>query len=121
MHEFLSSNRTNAFETLRNASLMRQTYWDRDHKISLEYRGLELGGEAGEAQNKLKKLVREALKLRGSRSSVAEVAEELADVIIVVDLIAGMLNIDLWPEVVSKFNKTSQENDLPVRIISGEV
>ncbi len=121
MHEFLSSNRTNVFETLRNASLMRQSFWDPDKKISLEYRGLELGGESGEAQNKLKKLAREAMGLRGSRSSRAEVAEELADVIIVADLIAGMLNIDLWSEVVKKFNKTSQENDLPVRITSGEV
>src|SRR6266852_2876118 len=69
--------------------------------------GNELAGETGEACNVIKKLERERLRLRGSRATVAQLAEELADVVIVVDLIASRLNIDLSYAIEQKFNATS--------------
>lgn len=103
---------------LQQANAERQREWDRDNKITLAYRGNELAGEVGEACNVLKKLERERLGIRGSRDTVEHAAEELADVIICVGLVANALNIDLWPAVVAKFNKTSEANGLETRLTS---
>lgn len=84
-----------SFDTLRAANAKRQKEWDRDNQITLSYRGTELGGEAGEALNVIKKLERERLGIKGSRASVDDLAEELADVIICCDLIALATGIDL--------------------------
>jgi len=97
---------------LRKANIWRDQEWDPEMKITLLFRGNELAGEAGEACNKIKKLERERLGLPGSRCKVAELAEELADVIICADLIAMELNIDLSKAVIKKFNKTSDEHSL---------
>jgi NTP pyrophosphatase (non-canonical NTP hydrolase) len=102
--------------TLRIANNARQTEWDRDNRITLEYRGNEFAGEAGEACNVIKKLARERLGIRGSRDTSEHLAEELADVIICADLIAGMLDIDLGKAVIAKFNKTSEANGLVTRM-----
>lgn len=102
------------FDQLREANIERNKEWDPDGRISLSFRGNELAGEVGEACNIVKKLDRELLGLRGSRSTPEKLAEELADIIIGVDLIAMQLNIDLWPAVVKKFNQTSIDNNLSV-------
>ncbi|OYX70608.1 MAG: hypothetical protein B7Y81_11190 [Caulobacter sp. 32-67-35] len=81
------------YPTLRAANLARQAEWDTDGQITLSYRGNELAGEVGEACNLIKKLERERMGIAGSRASVAELAEELADVIICADLIAMQLGI----------------------------
>jgi NTP pyrophosphatase (non-canonical NTP hydrolase) len=104
------------FETLRKANKTRQREWDVDSVISLEYRGNELAGEAGEACNVIKKLVRERLGIKGSRATPEQLAEELADVIICVDLVAMHAGIDLGLAVVSKFNATSEKVGLATRI-----
>ena len=102
--------------TLRAANLARQAEWDVDGQITLSYRGNELAGEVGEACNIIKKLERERLGIRGSRASLAELAEELADVIICADLIAMQLGIDLDRAVAQKFNKTSEKVGLRTRM-----
>jgi NTP pyrophosphatase (non-canonical NTP hydrolase) len=104
------------FAKLRQANEVRQREWDRDDKLDIAYRGNELAGEVGEACNIIKKLERERRGLRGSRSSIYRLAEELADVIICVDLIAMYENIDLWEEVKRKFNQTSLNNGLDARL-----
>lgn len=104
------------FSQLRLANQMRDAEWDPEHKINLAFRALELGGENGEALNKIKKLVREQLGIRGSRTNENEIADELADIIISTDLLAMSLNIDLWKYVVSKFNSTSEQNGLNTRM-----
>lgn len=126
----------NQFETLRRANEQRQALWDKENKISLTYRGNEMGGEVAEAieavtnhtnalaqamrvQNTLKKLEREQIGLVGSRSSIEKVSEELGDVIICIDLIAMDLGVDLWEAVRQKFNKTSEKHGFAV-MISGE-
>jgi NTP pyrophosphatase (non-canonical NTP hydrolase) len=101
---------------LRHANVTRQSEWDRDGKIDLSYRGNELAGEVGEACNVVKKLERERLGIRGSRDTVAHLAEELADVVICVDLIAAAVGIQLDAAVRSKFNATSEKNGLKTRL-----
>ena len=104
------------YPTLRAANLARQAEWDTDGQITLSYRGNELAGEVGEACNLIKKLERERMGIAGSRASVADLAEELADVIICADLIAMQLGIDLDRAVAEKFNKTSEKVGLKARM-----
>lgn len=125
------------FESLRYHNNVRQHEWDSDNQITLAYRGNEFGGETGEAleeaigrlldmlrlskaagkvQNIVKKLEREALGIAGSRATKQSLADELADVLICVDLIAMKEDIDLWQAVKSKFNATSQKVGLKTEI-----
>lgn len=103
-------------DTLRAANVARQAEWDPGSQITLSYRGNELAGEVGEACNVLKKLERERLGLPGSRDTVEHLAEELADVLIVADLIAMDLGIDLEKAVARKFNATSAKVGLATRM-----
>jgi NTP pyrophosphatase (non-canonical NTP hydrolase) len=84
-----------AFTTLREANVARQKEWDFGDLITPAYRANELAGEMGEACNVIKKLERERLAIRGSRATVDQLAEELADVVICVDLVAMKAGCDL--------------------------
>lgn len=99
---------------LREANVRRDAEWNPNKILSLSFRGNELGGEVGEAQNILKKLDRERLGLIGSRGSVEALTEELADIIICVDLIAMEFKIEMEKVIRRKFNKTSSERQLNV-------
>jgi NTP pyrophosphatase (non-canonical NTP hydrolase) len=101
---------------LRFANYTRQQEWDPDNQITLSYRGNELAGEVGEACNVIKKLERERLGIRGSRATKEQLAEELADVVICVDLLAAALGIPLGDAVRAKFNATSEKYGLATRI-----
>lgn len=108
-------------ERLRAANAARQLEWQRDPEgryvpVSLVYRGNELGGEAGEAQNVIKKIERERLGMPGSRATREQLARELHDVLICVDLVAMHENIDLAQAVVDGFNAKSVELGLKTRI-----
>lgn len=110
-----------SLNTLRAANVQRQKEWDVDNQITLSYRGNEMAGEAGEVCNVIKKLDRERMGIRGSRDTVEHLAEELADVIICVDLIAASMNIDLAGAVAAKFNGTSAKQKLHTFIGAGDV
>lgn len=86
------------------------------HLSDIPEDGNELAGEVGEACNVMKKLERVRLGIAGSTDTVEHLGEELADVIICVDLIAEVFGIDLWAAVRSKFNATSDKLGLPVHI-----
>lgn len=107
------------FSDLRKANVERQEEWCRESLPDLSFRGNELAGEVGEACNVIKKLERERHGWRGSRDTVEHLAEELADVIIVVDLIASQVGIDLGKAVAEKFNATSAKLELSTRL--GEI
>jgi NTP pyrophosphatase (non-canonical NTP hydrolase) len=77
---------------------------------------MELAGEAGEAANAGKKLARHELGMVGGSDDLTNLKEELGDVIICCELIAGHYGIDLWQAVVDKFNKTSEKHGMPVKI-----
>lgn len=109
-----------AYPTLRSANAARQIEWDKENGISLAYRGNELAGEVGEACNVIKKLERERLGIRGSRASVAMLAEELADAVICLDLIAMQVGIDLDDAVRTKFNATSHKYGLATTFTQAE-
>lgn len=105
------------YGSLREANLARQIEWDGDNQISAAYRGNELAGEVGEACNVIKKLERERMGIRGSRDTIDHLAEELADVIICVDLLAMHYGINLDAAVARKFNATSEKVGLKTRMI----
>lgn len=98
---------------LRAANQARDAEWvSPGAKLSLSFRGNELAGEIGEACNVIKKLERERLGLVGSRATIDDLAEELSDGVICIDLIAMDLGIDLGRAIASKFNATSQKRGL---------
>jgi NTP pyrophosphatase (non-canonical NTP hydrolase) len=101
---------------LRQANQDRQREWDPTDSITVEYRGNELAGEVGEACNLIKKIARERLGIRGTRATKEELAAELADVVICVDLIAMQMGIDLGYAIELKFNSTSEKYGLQTRI-----
>ena len=103
------------FQELRDANSRRHTEWAGDTEISLSFRGLELGGEAGEVLNEIKKLERGRMNIAGGKTELAGLKEELADVLICVDLIAMDLGIDLSEAVEQKFNRTSEKFGLQTR------
>lgn len=105
---------------LRILNELRQKEWDPTDLITLAYRGNELAGEVGEACNVIKKLERERLGIRGSRATKEQLAEELADAIICIDLIAMAADIDLNKAVIEKFNATSKKYGLKTRFEGDE-
>lgn len=101
---------------LRQANVTRQVEWDPENKVTLAFRGNELAGEVGEACNVIKKLERERLGIRGSRASITDLAQELADVVICADLIAMDAGIDLEQAVIDTFNRVSARYNLATKI-----
>lgn len=103
-------------EEIRAANQRRHIEWAQGHEIPLLFRGVELAGEVGEACNEIKKLERTRIGIAGGKSGLDDLTEELADVLICVDLIAMDLEIDLGEAVRQKFNKTSAKLGLKTRL-----
>ena len=103
---------------LHAANIARQAEWCPDQVPDLSFRGNELGGECGEAQNVIKKLERERLGWRGSRATLDDLGQELADVVICADLCAITAGIDLAAAVRAKFNATSEKVGLATMLRS---
>lgn len=92
-----------------NSDRHQMAGWDRSKSWSLlEWAGA-MCGEAGEAANVAK-------KIPGGQETIAHLAEELADTIIYVDLLAHAANIDLAEAVREKFNRVSERKGLPHRL-----
>lgn len=125
------------FIELRLANVNRQAEWPGAEAVDLAFRGLELAGEIGEATdavvdllsisaasgrlaNKLKKITRLDRSIKGTTEDRAtllkEVAAELADVVICVDLVAMQLDVSLQQAVRGKFNATSLKHSLKTRL-----
>jgi NTP pyrophosphatase (non-canonical NTP hydrolase) len=101
---------------LRTAQVLRQKLWDAGGDLDLSYLGNAAAGEMGEACNIIKKLERARLGLKGSRATTDQLADELGDVIIYLDLIAQKLGIDLDEAIRNKFNKDSMKHGFNVLI-----
>lgn len=115
------------FETLRDANTTRSVEWcgASPNMDDLEFLGLELGGEAGEVLNELKKIARFIKGWRGGKdprdpNTLAKLAEELADVVICADRAAIPFGIDLAQAVIDKFNKTSEQQNLQTKLSESE-
>ena len=102
---------------LRASSEARQQHWGGADQIDISFRAIELGGEVGELLNLIKKLIRLRKSITGTKETEEDllkaIAEELADVVISADLLAGDLGISLDTEVPKKFDKTSVKNNIP--------
>lgn len=91
----------------------------------LEWAGA-MCGEAGEAANVAKKMLRIELDLPGNESSEhreteyealrAKLANEIADVLLYATLLASSVNIDVERAVAAKFNAKSVEQGFPERL-----
>jgi NTP pyrophosphatase (non-canonical NTP hydrolase) len=108
------------FKQVREANTARQLEWKGAEKITLEFLGVALAGEVGEACNVIKKLVRHRLGIAGNKEAndelIDKLASELADAITYIDLIAAKLNIHLDEAYIDKFNRKSKELGLETRI-----
>jgi len=100
------------FKSLREANAARQLEWDSGGKLDGLFKATELGGEVGEALNVVKKLERERMGLPGSRDTIEHLGQELADVLICVELLASYYGINVDEYVAKKFNATSEARGL---------
>lgn len=101
---------------LRIANVTRSKEWANGADIPISFHFIELAGEAGEVCNAGKKMMRHELGMAGGVSDIDNLTEELADVMICVDLIAMRYDIDLEKAIRAKFNKTSEKNGLSVKL-----
>ena len=89
--------------------------------------GCAMAGEVGEACNFLKKLRRlddnkQLANIPTNRDEIiADIAKELADVVLYADLLAARLNIDLGKSVADKFNEVSDRVKSDVKIMTNGV
>lgn len=110
------------FAELRAANLSRCGRW---HPRGLSEWSLSdwftaTMGELGEAANVAKKLNRERDGIAGNTVSEgqlrADLADEIADVAIYLDILAASEGIDLAAAVMAKFNRTSEKVGFPERL-----
>lgn len=104
------------FRGLHVANYHRQQQWPGNHKATVEFRTIEFAGEAGELCEKIKKWLRGELGIKGNTATIADIASEMGDVIVCLDLLAQKLDIDLGAAVRDKFNETSEKYGLSTRI-----
>ncbi len=90
---------------------------------SLSDWGVATAGEMGEALNIIKKLNRERDSIAGNTLTEeqlhSELADEIADVAIYLDIMAASEGIDLAEAIARKFNKTSEKVGFPERLPVG--
>ncbi|EBA17421.1 hypothetical protein RSK20926_06782 [Roseobacter sp. SK209-2-6] len=77
------------FEQLRIANVVRQMEWPGNEEADLAFRALEVADEAGEVMGAIKKLERARRGIAGSTLDLQDVAEELGDTMIALDLLAN--------------------------------
>lgn len=105
-----------SFDELRYFNVQRNKEWDVSGQITASFRGLELAGEVGELCNNIKKLERERMGMKGSRTSVRALALEIGDALITLDLVAMHYGIDVAEAVKTVFNAKSDEHGFLTRI-----
>lgn len=115
--------KTLTFDDLRQANLSRCKKWHGEKGVddwSLSDWGVAMGGEAGEALNVVKKMNRSRDGLTGNTETVPELeqalANELADTLIYLDLLAAKAGINLAQAVIDKFNFVSEREGFPERL-----
>lgn len=102
-----------SFDTLQALTEERGKLWG---DPGAEFHFIEMGGEAGEALNKFKKLLRHRKGMVGGCPDLEPIADELGDVVICAALCAIDLGLDLGEIVARKFNKTSEKHGFPQRL-----
>ena len=87
------------FSNLRAANITRQAEWPGKEKADLGFRALEVADEAGELMGALKKLTRAQRGIAGDTLSIQDVADEMGDTAISLDLLAIELGLNLGERV----------------------
>lgn len=111
---------------LREQSSARADDWHHDQKWNVMEWGCAMAGEAGEACNVAKKIrrVEQGIQRRKEEgygpvtleNLRAKLAEEIADTIIYLDLLAANQGIDIETAVTTKFNSVSEQFGFPQRL-----
>lgn len=102
---------------LAEANIARGKQWvlpDAKERPGLLFSAVELSGEVGELCNAIKKWERLRLGMPGGLYDAENIADELADVLISVNLLAIKCEVDLEKAVIQKFNKTSRKHGFTV-------
>ncbi len=97
------------FNVLRGANRRRQMEWPGNDKADVAFRAIEVAGEAGEVAEAVKKFLRAERGIKGSTASAQDIADEMGDLLVSLDLLADALGIDLGRAVEAKFNLTSKK------------
>jgi NTP pyrophosphatase (non-canonical NTP hydrolase) len=97
------------FNVLRGANRRRQQEWPGNEQADTAFRAIEVAGEAGEVSEAVKKLLRAQRGIKGSTATTEDVAAEMGDLLVSLDLLADSLGIDLGDAVRRKFNATSEK------------
>lgn len=97
------------FNVLREANRRRQQEWPGNDKADVAFRAIEVAGESGEVLEAVKKFLRFARGIKGSTATREDVAEEMGDLLVSLDLLADELGIDLGIAVRTAFNRTSKK------------
>src|SRR5690554_4795012 len=105
-----------SFDALRHANNERQKEWPGNEHTDVAFRAIEVAGEAGEVLEAVKKFLRAERGIRGSTATTKDIASEMADTIIALDLLANQIGVDLGAAVAKKFNATSEKYDLATRL-----
>lgn len=110
-----------SFKALRHYNRQRDLEFqgritDEQEEWNIVDRSNELAGEVGELCNMVKKVRRARLGMQRSDVTIEDIAEEIADIIICVDLFAMDLDIDLNKWVTGKFNRSSEKFGLDTKI-----
>ena len=109
------------FKQLEQLNVSRQAEWDAQGKIDLSFKALEFLTEGGELGEQVKKLIRELNGLKGNRTDLTKIREEVGDVVITLQLLCTAIseltddNIDIEQCVKDKFNKTSIKYDFETK------
>jgi NTP pyrophosphatase (non-canonical NTP hydrolase) len=103
---------------LRRVNAERAIEWMNGKEPDVLFWATEFGGEVGEVLNEVKKLRREELGWRGSRTTVDKLADEMGDVLICLDSLARYYGIDLSTAVANKFNKTSDNQGFSHKLVA---
>lgn len=101
-----------SLEALNHANKRRQEEWPGNDKADIAFRALEVAGEFGEVAEAVKKYLRAERGIAGSTATKDDVAREMGDAIISLDLLAQELGIPLYAAVPWKFNQTSRKYGL---------
>lgn len=114
------------FQDLRNANISRLQKWHAGKEWSVTDWSNASAGELGEMCNAIKKLRRiedelpnineRERQISSKEQALDMIAEELADTIIYLDLLANHLGIDIAMAIKYKFNKKSEEYGFPERL-----
>lgn len=108
------------FDEFRDANVKRCLKWHPDGIESWSTSDwlTAITGELGELASLVKMRNRERDGLPGNKFSPTDkmIADEIADVLTYLDLMAAMLSIDLGAAAVSKFNEVSERVGFPDRI-----